>query len=75
MNNKITWGHILFILNRYALYKFNDSTTWSNLEKMLPGIVINDELNTPETIGRHVLRFRYNNGLFEFTGQEVIAVN
>ena len=42
---------------------------------MLPGIVINDELNTPETIDRHVLRFRYNNGLFEFTGQDVIAVN
>ena len=75
MNNKITWGHILFILNRHALYKFNDSTTWSNLEKMLPGIVINDELNTPETIDRHVLRFQYNNGVFEFTGQDVIAVN
>ena len=75
MNNKITWGHILFILNRYALYKFNDSTTWSNLEEMLPGIEISSRLNTPETIDRHVLRFQYNNGVFEFTGQDVIAVN
>lgn len=71
---KLTWAHIQFILNRYALFALNNSDKWRELEKMLPGIEISSRINTPETIDRSVLRFQYNNGVFEYNGLDIIAV-
>ena len=60
-----------YVLDTYFKYEFNDSKTWELFTKYFPGTICNNLVNTPEVLNRNVIRFSYNNVLYEYAPNSV----
>ncbi len=61
---------ITSVLDRYALFEPNDAVTWNKIKNLIPKIEIDDILNTPETIAKNILRFKYKNIVYEYGNKD-----
>ena len=69
--DKLDFNVILHVLNKYCKFELNDSVTWNKVEELVPGIVCNETLNTPDVINRHCLRFSFNEEIYEYNGVHI----
>lgn len=69
--DKLDFNVILHVLNKYCKFELNDSVTWNKFQELVPGIVCNETLNTPDVINRHCLRFSFNEEIYEYNGVHI----
>lgn len=60
-----------YVLDTYFKYEFNDSNTWKLFTEYFPGTICDNSVNTPEVLNRNVIRFSYNNILYEYDPNSV----